>query len=48
MTGNKRPLEYSEWTAEGTTTEPIYQGFVDRYAESYRLELDHFLNVLEG
>ena len=47
-TDNKRPLEFTMWTGKGSTTDPIYQGFVDRYAESYRLELEHFLDVLEG
>ena len=47
-TDNKRPLEFTTWSEEGSTTDPIYQGFVDRYAESYQLELEHFLDVLEG
>ena len=47
-TNNKRPLEFTTWSQEGSTTDPIYQGFTDRYAESYQLELEHFFDVLEG
>ena len=32
---------------EGITADPMYQG-IDRYENAYRLEKEHFLDVLEG
>lgn len=32
----------------GIVHEPIIEGFLERYKESYKLELEHFLDVIEG
>ena len=47
-TGNKRPMEYTKWSLEGNLTNPIYIQGIERYMDSYRLELEHFLDVLQG
>jgi myo-inositol 2-dehydrogenase/D-chiro-inositol 1-dehydrogenase len=35
-------------TAAGTMGDKLYPFFLERYADAYRAELDHFLEVLEG
>jgi myo-inositol 2-dehydrogenase / D-chiro-inositol 1-dehydrogenase len=36
------------WGEEGATRAPFQNFFLERYAEAYRLEMDHFAAVLEG
>ena len=36
------------WGEAGAKAAPRYPGFVTRYAETYRREMDHFADVLEG
>jgi myo-inositol 2-dehydrogenase/D-chiro-inositol 1-dehydrogenase len=36
------------WTGQGPTGAPIPFAFPDRYADAYRLELDHFADLVEG
>ncbi|MGH8301238.1 MAG: Gfo/Idh/MocA family protein, partial [Steroidobacteraceae bacterium] len=36
------------WGEQGATRAPFQNFFLDRYAEAYRLEMDHFAAVLRG
>ena len=36
------------WSEEGTTRAPFQNFFLERYAEAYRAEMDHFAAVLQG
>jgi myo-inositol 2-dehydrogenase/D-chiro-inositol 1-dehydrogenase len=36
------------WTEAGARAAPRHPGFIARYAETYRLEMEHFADVLEG
>ncbi len=45
---NIKPYDLEFRTMEGQETSPIYPDFLSRYEVAYRLELDHFLNLLEG
>jgi myo-inositol 2-dehydrogenase/D-chiro-inositol 1-dehydrogenase len=36
------------WTEQGPSGAPIPFAFPDRYADAYRLELDHFADLVEG
>lgn len=45
---NPRPTAMLSSTQEGTKAVPIFKSFNERYAEAYKLELDHFINALEG
>jgi len=36
------------WGEEGATRAPFQNFFLERYADAYRLEMDHFAAVLEG
>ncbi len=45
---NMKPYELEYRTMEGLDTSPIHPDFLSRYDVAYRLELDHFLNLLEG
>jgi myo-inositol 2-dehydrogenase/D-chiro-inositol 1-dehydrogenase len=36
------------WREPGAGGAPLYPGFMTRYAEAYRAELDHFADVLDG
>lgn len=36
------------WSEAGTARSPFQNFFLDRYAEAYRLEMDHFAKVLQG
>jgi myo-inositol 2-dehydrogenase / D-chiro-inositol 1-dehydrogenase len=38
----------SVWDEEGATRAPFQNFFLERYAEAYRLEMDHFAAVLRG
>ena len=48
MAGNPRVSTLETWSEAGTLAAPIYPSFPARYAESYRAELDHFADVVEG
>jgi myo-inositol 2-dehydrogenase/D-chiro-inositol 1-dehydrogenase len=48
MAGNPRLSTVEGWTEAGARQAPIHPGFVSRYADSYRAELDHFASVLAG
>ncbi|HEY0437073.1 MAG TPA: inositol 2-dehydrogenase, partial [Phenylobacterium sp.] len=36
------------WREPGAMATPLYPGFMTRYAEAYRTEMDHFADVLDG
>ncbi len=36
------------WTAQGAASDRFRNFFLDRYAEAYRREMDHFVEVLDG
>jgi myo-inositol 2-dehydrogenase / D-chiro-inositol 1-dehydrogenase len=36
------------WREDGAAGAPLHPGFMSRYAEAYRAELDHFADVLAG
>ena len=46
--GNVRVDTTQVWTQAGATAAPIHPGFLTRYADAYRREMDHFADVLEG
>jgi myo-inositol 2-dehydrogenase / D-chiro-inositol 1-dehydrogenase len=48
VSGNQRPTSLERHTAEGTRIDPLHHFFIDRYAASYRAELDAFLRALES
>jgi len=48
MSGNPRISTVESWSEAGALAAPIHPGFVARYAQSYRAELDHFADVLTG
>jgi myo-inositol 2-dehydrogenase/D-chiro-inositol 1-dehydrogenase len=48
MAGNPRISTIETWNEAGALAAPIYPGFVTRYDQSYRAELDHFADVLGG
>jgi myo-inositol 2-dehydrogenase/D-chiro-inositol 1-dehydrogenase len=46
--GNVRVDTTQVWTEGGANAAPIHLGFLTRYADAYRREMDHFADVLEG
>ena len=36
------------WRENGATSAPLHPGFMSRYAEAYRNEMDHFADILAG
>ena len=46
--GNVRVDTTQVWSEAGANAAPIHQGFLTRYADAYRREMDHFADVLEG
>ncbi|KAG8178800.1 hypothetical protein JTE90_024662 [Oedothorax gibbosus] len=46
--GEQRPTGVRSHSGKGTTAVPIYYSFVSKYQESYDIEMEHFLNVLQG
>jgi myo-inositol 2-dehydrogenase / D-chiro-inositol 1-dehydrogenase len=46
--GNVTPTTVTRATAAGVVTDPPLHFFLERYAEAYRAELDHFVEVIEG
>ena len=45
--GNVRSDVVERWDSGGPTEAPFPYGFADRYAEAYRLELDHFADTIQ-
>ncbi|HXQ11287.1 MAG TPA: Gfo/Idh/MocA family oxidoreductase [Caulobacteraceae bacterium] len=45
---NPRADTLERWSAAGARLAPISSGFVERYAEAYAREMDHFAEVLAG
>lgn len=45
---NRPALLVSAVQEEATSVPPVHSSFVTRYAEAYRSEIEHFLDVLEG
>jgi myo-inositol 2-dehydrogenase/D-chiro-inositol 1-dehydrogenase len=46
--GNPLPDTVQAWTEAGARAAPLYPGFMTRYAQAYRAEMDHFADVLDG
>lgn len=46
--GERRPTGIKLHNVKGTTAVPIYFSFPSRYQEAYLLEMEHFLNVVQG
>ncbi|XP_018563748.1 uncharacterized protein LOC108905396 [Anoplophora glabripennis] len=48
-TENRAPVQTIEkYTHESVKRAPIYYSFASRYEEAYRIEMEHYLDVLEG
>ncbi|XP_070561825.1 uncharacterized oxidoreductase YrbE-like [Ptychodera flava] len=47
-THNTRPYEVTSHVSAGTVDDKIHTSFVERYDQSYKLELEHFLDILTG
>ena len=45
---NRLTTTVALWGEQGATQAPLQNFFLDRYAEAYRLEMDHFAAVLRG
>ena len=45
--GDKRPVDVLQYGLDGVHLEPIYDS-LDRYIDSYRLEMEHFAAVVQG
>jgi myo-inositol 2-dehydrogenase/D-chiro-inositol 1-dehydrogenase len=48
MAGNPRISTVDTWDQAGALAAPLFGSFQERYAQSYRAELDHFADVLAG
>ncbi len=46
--GNKLSSTVEAWGEHGSQSEPLQNFFLDRYAEAYRAEMAHFVELLEG
>ena len=46
--GNALSSTVESWGESGSTTEPLQNFFLDRYADAYRAEMDHFADILGG
>ena len=46
--GNKLSSTVEAWGEHGSQSEPLQNFFLDRYAEAYRAEMMHFVELLEG
>jgi myo-inositol 2-dehydrogenase/D-chiro-inositol 1-dehydrogenase len=47
VSGNQRPTSLEHHTAGGSRTDRLLDFFIDRYAASYRAELDAFIRAIE-
>ncbi|HYZ64694.1 MAG TPA: inositol 2-dehydrogenase [Acetobacteraceae bacterium] len=46
--GNRHDTTVEAWTAQGThMADPVQDFFIERYAEAYRAEIDHFVGCIE-
>jgi len=45
---NQLQLDLQTFKKDGVKDEPIYYSFPSRYDASYKLQLDHFVNVIQG
>ena len=45
---NQRPTELTSHLKTGTSQDCIKYSFPQRYADSYVIAMDHFLDVVEG
>ena len=48
ISGNHRPTSLERHGASGSRTDPLLHFFIDRYATSYRDELDAFIHAVES
>jgi myo-inositol 2-dehydrogenase / D-chiro-inositol 1-dehydrogenase len=48
ISGNHRPTSLERHSASGSRTDPLLHFFIDRYATSYRDELDAFIHAVES
>jgi myo-inositol 2-dehydrogenase / D-chiro-inositol 1-dehydrogenase len=46
--GNPARDTVQAWNDDGSSGAPIAPGFAVRYADAYRLQLDHFVDVARG
>ena len=46
--GNKLSSTVEAWGEHGSQSEPLQNFFLDRYAEAYRAEMAHFVELLDG
>jgi myo-inositol 2-dehydrogenase/D-chiro-inositol 1-dehydrogenase len=46
--GNVLSSTVESWGESGAKTDPLQNFFLDRYAEAYRAEMDHFADILSG
>lgn len=46
--GNVAQTTVERWSASGGRSDPIQAFFLDRYADAYRAEMDHFAAMLDG
>jgi myo-inositol 2-dehydrogenase / D-chiro-inositol 1-dehydrogenase len=45
---NPAPTSTQVWSEAGALSPALYPGFISRYGEAYRAEMDHFADVLGG
>jgi myo-inositol 2-dehydrogenase/D-chiro-inositol 1-dehydrogenase len=48
MAGDVTQDTVQVWREDGAASAPLYPGFITRYAEAYRNEMDHFADILAG
>jgi myo-inositol 2-dehydrogenase/D-chiro-inositol 1-dehydrogenase len=48
ISGNQQPTTLERWGPDGIRRDPLLHFFIDRYADSYRRELDAFVHALES
>ena len=46
--GNPPPDTVQVWREDGARAAALYPGFMTRYAQAYRAEMDHFADILAG
>ena len=46
--GNVLSSTIEAWGESGARTAPLQNFFLDRYADAYRAELEHFVELLDG
>jgi myo-inositol 2-dehydrogenase/D-chiro-inositol 1-dehydrogenase len=48
ISGNRQPTTLERYGSDGIRRDPLMNFFIDRYTESYRRELDAFVEALES